>query len=200
MSMNLAALSVGQRAQRLAEDFYSLLASLVVAADPRAETLAPAILPGQVVPVGTVKRQDDTEHVYHFVHFLSRTGLEPLLQRDFERTWMAGAILQLGDALALEGYFDHAPELELVYHLRNGIAHGNRFRLTQGGIVRLQKYPAHNLQAEIRGDRKSEFTITSGLVGQVLFTFMGPGDVMDLIMSVGHYLITMGNGESPLST
>jgi hypothetical protein len=186
---------MGQLAQRLAEDYYSLLASLTVASEPQAETLAPATLPGNSVPVGTVKRKDGTEHVYHFVHFLTRTRTEPLLQSDFERTWMAGALLRLGDALALEGYFDHAPELELVYHLRNGIAHGNTFRLTRRGIARLRQYPSHNLRAEIRGDLKSEFTITPDLTGEVLFTFMGPGDVLDLIMSVGQYLIRMGNGE-----
>jgi hypothetical protein len=196
MTTNEAALVVGQDAQRLADDFYTLLASLTVAADARASSLAPEVLPGHAVPIASVKRKDGTEHAYHFVHFLTRAATEPLLSRDFERTWTAGALIGLGDALAVHDYFDHAPELELVYHLRNGIAHGNAFSFTKGGLHRLRMYPANNLQAWIRGDLKAEFRITSELSGiPVLFEFMGSGDVLDLIMSVGEYLMRMGNGE-----
>jgi hypothetical protein len=44
-----------------------------------------------------------------------------------------GALLTLGDALQVHRYFDHSPELELIYHLRNGVAHGNRFTFTKAG-------------------------------------------------------------------
>jgi hypothetical protein len=118
MTTNEAALMVGQSAERLADDFYTLMALLSAATDPRAISLAPAILPGHAVPIATVGRKDGTEHAYHFEHFLQRAATEPQLRLDFERTWTAGSLIGLGDALALQDYFDHAPELELVYHLR----------------------------------------------------------------------------------
>jgi hypothetical protein len=105
-------------------------------------------------------------------------------------------LITLGDALAKHRYFDHAPELELVYHLRNGAAHGNRFNLTKPGRDRLAKYPAHNRLAWVRSDHRTEFEVTLDLNGrEVLFGFMDPGDVQDLLMSVSLYLIRMGNGD-----
>jgi hypothetical protein len=80
-------------------------------------------------------------------------------------------------------YFDHAPELELVYHLRNCIAHGNRFKYTDVGRKRLAKHPAHNRNAGFR--TSTIFEITPALNGQlVLFDFMEAGDVLDLLFSV----------------
>ena len=61
-------------------------------------------------------------------------------------------MLAVGDALKRHKYFDHAPELELVYHLRNGIAHGNRFTFTTHGRERLAKYPADNRDAALHMD------------------------------------------------
>jgi hypothetical protein len=40
---------------------------------------------------------------------------------DLDRVWLVEALLALGDALKQHGYFDHAPELELLRHLRNGM-------------------------------------------------------------------------------
>lgn len=60
----------------------------------------------------------------------------------------------------------------------------------------LKKFPAHNRFAWIRGNKKEEFIIDANLHGRpILFDFMGPGDVLDLLLSVGVYLIRMGNGD-----
>jgi hypothetical protein len=116
---------------------------------------------------------------------------------ELARVWLVGALLRIGDALTKFDYFDHAPELELLYHLRNGVAHGNVFRFTDGGKKRLKKYPeAHNRLAWLTSDTKKEFEIALNLQGKrVLFDFMGPADVIDLLKSVGLYLIRMGNGD-----
>jgi hypothetical protein len=111
-----------------------------------------------------------------------------------DRLWLVGALLTIGDALAKHSYFDHAPELELLRHLRNGVAHGNTFRIN---LKLLAKFPAHNRLAWVRSDSKAEFEITPNLQNQpVLFDFMGPGDIIHLLMSVGLYLIRMGNGDA----
>ncbi|SME98225.1 hypothetical protein [Pseudogulbenkiania subflava] len=194
MKLNQAAFDVGQLAERLSQGYYAHLAAISVATDPRAAQLAPQIQPGQIVPVADVKRKDGTAHVFHFLHFLSLASSDDLIAAELERVWFAGTLLRVGDALAQHQYFDRAPELELLRHLRNGIAHGNRFRIDNPSS--LTKFPAHNRLAWIRSDLKSDFEIEPALNGtEVLFSFMEPGDILDLLMSIGLYLIRMGNGD-----
>jgi hypothetical protein len=108
------------------------------------------------------------------------------IDAELPRVWLTGSLLALGDALTEQDYFDHAPLLELVYHLRNGIAHGNRFNLTARGLDRLKKRPAHNRDAS---SKTMVFEIASALDGQeILFEFMGAGDVLDLLSSVRAHL------------
>jgi hypothetical protein len=105
------------------------------------------------------------------------------IREEFPRIWLTGSLLAVGDALMDNDYFDHAPESELVYHLRNGIAHGNRFHIQN--LKRLSKHPAHNRACY----RHSIFEITPALDGQpVLFDFMEAGDVLDLLFAVAHHL------------
>jgi hypothetical protein len=87
--------------------------------------------------------------------------------------------------LAAEGYYDRAPVLEMVRHLRNGIAHGNRFSLRNP--TELNAWPAHTRDAACRSS--GPFEITPDLDGSaVLFDFMGLGDVLDLLISVSTHL------------
>jgi hypothetical protein len=99
-----------------------------------------------------------------------------------------GALLGLGDELNKHGYFDHAPILELVYHLRNGIAHGNQFNIDHRGQKRLAKYGAHNRDAAVKGPMGTVYEITPSQSGPVLFDFMGAADVIDLLQSIEVYL------------
>jgi len=192
--VNQAAFDAGQLAERLSQGYYAHMAALAVAADPRASELMPKKLPGHTVPIGTVKRKDGTEHAFHFEIYLSQAAKDAFLITEFEQIWLAGSLLKLGDTLAQHKYFDRAPELELVRHLRNGIAHGNRFRIDNPNS--LKTYPAHNRLAWVRSDTKAVFEIAPAVHGQaVLFDFMGAADVLDVIMSVGLYLIRMGNGD-----
>jgi len=87
------------------------------------------------------------------------------IDAELPRVWLTGSLLALGDTLNEHRYFDRAPVLELVYHLRNGIAHGNRFKFTTTGLKRLKKYPAHNRDAWFS---KMIFEIAPALNGQVV--------------------------------
>lgn len=108
------------------------------------------------------------------------------IDAELPRVWLTGSLLALSDTLKKHGYFDRAPVLELVYHLRNGIAHGNQFNFTTSGLARLKQYPAHNRDAWFS---KMIFEIAPTLNGQtVLFDFMDAGDVLDLLSSVGAHL------------
>ena len=108
------------------------------------------------------------------------------IDAELPRVWLSGSLLALGDALTEQGYFDRAPLLELVYHLRNGIAHGNRFNFTRSGLDRLKEHPAHNRDAFFK---QVVFEIAPTLNGrEILFEFMGAGDVLDLLSSVRAHL------------
>src|SRR4029077_10601305 len=106
--------------------------------------------------------------------------------------WLVGSLLTLGDALADESYLDHAPILEMVYHLRNGVAHGNRFDIRNR--KRLHDHPAHTRDAFSKGDLKQDFEITPALEGRpVLFDFMEAADILALVTSVANYLLRMAD-------
>lgn len=182
----MGALEVAQLSERLALGYYSHVALLGVAAHPQAVNLVPSVALGNVVPLGFVSRKEGTSHAFDFKVFMSRVT-DPLHAEDFKRVWPSGSLITLGDALSVENYFDHAPILELVYHLRNAVAHGNRFSITN--MTRLQRYPAHNRNADIKGNGHILFEITPSVNGtEVLFGFMEPGDVLDVLMSVGMHL------------
>jgi len=83
-------------------------------------------------------------------------------------------------------------------HMRNAVAHGNKFHFKSGQPSR----PAHNGLALLRGwdaDSESDFHIDAELEGQpFLFDWMEPGDVLDVLLSISAYLVRMGNGDYPL--
>ena len=41
------------------------------------------------------------------------------------------ALLHVGDEFSAVGYLDRSPELEFLRHVRNAVAHGNRFNITR---------------------------------------------------------------------
>lgn len=192
LKANQFSFDVGQLAERLYQGYYLHSAMLQVAKHPNVQALVPSIEPGQYVPVGRVYRRNGTSHTYHFTHYLAWANNNPLVAGDLEQVWLVGALLRLGDELAQHQYFDRAPELELLRHMRNGIAHGNRFHITEPR--RLMRFPAHNRLAWVR--EAEVFEITPSLDGTpVLFDFMGAGDCLDLLQAIGIYLIRMGNGD-----
>jgi hypothetical protein len=187
---NQAAFECGQLAERMVAGYFAHAAAIGIAADTRAMALVPAIQPGFSVPIGSVYHKDGTPFDFCYEHYLDLARTDPAIASELKRVWLAGALLTVGDAADVHRYFDKAPELELLRHLRNGVAHGNRFN------IKSVQRPAHNKLAWARSVSKSEFEITPALHGQsVLFDFMGPADVVELLMSIGIYLIRTGNGD-----
>jgi hypothetical protein len=156
------------------------------------------------VPVESILRKDGTAVFFDLSHALRNITADPSYREIHDRLWLGGALLTLGDELADAGYFDKGHDLEFVRHLRNGIAHGNRFNLRGSEPVRPAYFtgPAQRLLADgITTTPTGEthtFEITSALQDRpVLFDFLGPGDVCDLLMFVGWRLIRIGNGDPP---
>jgi hypothetical protein len=173
---------IGRLAHRMAEGYYAHKIAIEVAKDPRANTLVTGV-------DDKVCRNDGSRHVFNPYHYLDFARTNPEMIGDLKRVWIVGALVAIGDALSPD-YLNHAPILELIYHLRNGVAHGNRFTFRVGartpGLDRLKQYPAHNDQARLKTAR---FHIRQDLEGKsVLFDCIGAGDVLDLLMSVGTYL------------
>ncbi|HEY3844798.1 MAG TPA: hypothetical protein VGL48_16220 [Acidimicrobiales bacterium] len=130
-------------------------------------------------------RKDGWPAAFELPHFLREAQERENFRDDYERAWLVGALLTLNDRLEVEGHFDKAPVIELVRHLRNGVAHGNRFYL-RGDEPKL---PAH-----LRGD----FRITKVLNGQpVLFDFMESGDVFVALIAVRDHLRDLASRPLP---
>jgi hypothetical protein len=189
MKANQAAYDVGQLAQDMARGYAAHIAVIRVA--PRLDHKAAVQLIADY-PSDSVQRKDGTKWSFDTQDALVDLA-DKAIAEELPRVWLAGSLLRLGDALKKHDYFGHAPELELVRHLRNGIAHGNCFDIRFP--EELKQFPAHNRDAWFK---HTIFEITPELDGQpVLFDFMEAGDVLDLLSSVGLYLKQMENGESP---
>lgn len=181
-------LAVSQTAHRLASGYYAFLVAQFVAANPQSINMLPPSRHPEEDPVGEIQRKDGTAHALNLRFYLDRFREDRDLQTAAFRSWALGAILMLGDELSENSYFDNAPLLELVRHLRNGVAHGNRFNITEPGRRRLARFPAHNRDAVVKSPSGETFEVIPSQSGHILFEFMGVGDVIDLLQSVEVHL------------
>jgi hypothetical protein len=186
-----AAIEVGQLAFDMARGYATHIAAI---------RMPPRINPRAFVqlisdyPTDFVQRKDGTKFSFDMQDAIGRAAWDEPIRTGLPRVWPAGSLLAVGDALDEHDYFGRPPLFELVRHLRNGIAHGNHFEIQNRKT--LEKYPAHNRDADYRSPTNTIFEITPDRDGQpVLFDFIGAGDVLDLLHSVGARLQQMGRGE-----
>jgi hypothetical protein len=188
-----AAAKVAQLARDMGAGYASHITASRMA--PRIDSYALVKFIG-AYPTDSVPRKNGTPFTFGTQDALSDAVARKTIREEFPRIWLTGSLLVVGEALKANHYFDHAPEVELAYHLRNGIAHGNRFQFTARGRERLAKYPAHNRAAAFRTN--TTFEIVPALEGQpVLFDFMKAGDVLDLLFSIASHLEEMVRRASP---
>jgi predicted nucleotidyltransferase len=182
------AATVSKMATDLASGYLAVAVGHHVAIDPRAINLLPPAKSLGNDPVGEIKRKDGTSISLNLRHYLDQGRENFTLRDEFIRSWAIGALITLGDALSGADYFDRAPVLEMIYHLRNGVAHGNRFNIDDRGRKRLAGYPANTRNAAVKGNAGTTFEITAETSGPVLFDFMGGADIIDLFQSVEVHL------------
>ena len=197
--VNAAAVEVATLTQRMTAQYFAHVAAMYVARDERAEAFAPPIEPGQVVPIIKIPRRDGNAMIMWFNHYL-KEGRHPDAREDFDKVWIQGALLIVGDALGANGYFGHEPEAEIIRHLRNGIAHGNHFDFR--GSVREKRtgklrHPANIFRyAERQAMPRHEIEV--GLQDrEVLWSWGGPDAVIDCLTVLGVHLWNMGHGLPP---
>jgi hypothetical protein len=203
----VTALEVGQLAQELFHGYMAYAGLSTLIARPQSieliEQLESENSGPAAVPIEPIFRNDGSAHFFSLSHAVRVLAAEPGFLSVRNRLWLAGALLTLGDALATENYFDHGPDLEFVRHLRNGVAHGNRFHF-HGEPRR----PAHFTGPDCRlladgvtstpPGQVQTFEITATLEGQpVLCDYVGAGDLCDLLLFVANRLIRIGNGDPP---
>ena len=182
---------VGQLAQELFTGYFAYAGLTTLMRRPDAMDLVERMEAENtgptVVPIESIVRKDGTAHWFSLSHALREILQRSEYQEAHDRLWLGGALLTVGDALARERYFDHGPDLEFVRHLRNGVGHGNRFHFETGAPYRPAWFTSGGGQT---------FEITAALQDQpVLFDFVGPGDVVDLLQFISVGLIRIGNGD-----
>jgi len=192
---NWKALEIGLHAFRLADGYFAHSAAMTVASQPGAPALLPA---GDLSPASQVLRKDGSAHKFSLPHYLGQASGDQRIRDDFDRIWLTHTFLTIGHALksaSKTNQLFHAPELELIYHVRNGIAHGNRFHFDDKGKQRLADHPAHNRLAQLRVGGLLEIIAATMEGEEVLFAFAAPGDLLDVLISASEYLKRMGVGD-----
>lgn len=182
----MTAEEIGELASRLRFGLYAHSAILQAIRDPS----APAFVPRGPTPAerrsSEVLCKDGTSRAFDWHYALDLANSDPDVRGEMDRAWCVSSLILLGDRLGERDYFDRAPVLEMVRHLRNGVAHGNRFTIRNPS--ELSTWPAHTLNAACQSGET--FVITPELDGSpVLFDFMAVGDVLDLLVSVSTYLL-----------
>ena len=123
-----------------------------------------------------VQRRDGSWLEVDRIEYLIEATDDPISAELISRIAVVGALMQLGDFLARAPQRSPSPELEFVRHLRNGVAHGNRFNF-------LKDEPRH--PARFVGPTGTVLEIRPELHGKpVLFDFLGPADVCDLLQYI----------------
>jgi hypothetical protein len=169
MGLGSAATDVARLAESLKDDLFVHHAAISVARQPGAIRLLQQSEPDALVVEGHLQPGVS----YHLSHYLAMAAHR---QEQFERVWLAGALLTLGDALSDHRYFDRAPILEMVRHLRNAVAHGNQFHIRSP--KQLAEHPAYTP----RTSAGRQWKITPRVDGEeLLFALMQPGDVVSVL-------------------
>src|ERR1700727_4202 len=164
---------------------------MAVVRDPRAsEILPPLTRRRPPIHLGQIRDRTGVERItYDHRHFFAGAS-RASFEEEYDRAWFSGALLSLGDALAQNNYFDRAPELEMIRHLRNAVGHGNRFRIDDP--AKLAKFPADTRNADPQpgAARQGYLEITPAVHGQrCLFTFVDACELLVLFDAVGRYLL-----------
>ena len=145
--------------------------------------------PTLINDVGYIPRLNDFGWQYGKIRWLENKDFNSELSDDFSKVWISGAIIQAGDMLTNYNYFDRNPLLEMIRHMRNAVAHGNRFRIDSKD--KLIKFPAHNRGARVSGWHAPTFyEITYELnEREFMGNYMLEGNILDVLLSAGLQLI-----------
>jgi hypothetical protein len=189
-SKHPGAYALGQSIFELAQGCYAYEALLLVTSDPNVQIIVPDVPVGEG-PQGKLIRKDGSSHNFDMRYYLNLSKGLNFINDHIVRSWCSGALITAGDLLEKEDYFDHQPEFELLYHLRNAIAHGNAFNIKPSGKKRLKSHNAY-----LRWyDNSERFRISENMhENSVLFDFIELGDVADILTLTAERLKDLERG------
>lgn len=98
---------------------------------------------------------------------------------DFLGLPIKSALLDIGDALKEHNYLDNEPALEFFRHIRNGIAHGNRFNIKS--LTRTAKFKNLTIDLPLHGTKVLPDWEGGG--------FLHLGDCLELIDTVRNEVV-----------
>jgi hypothetical protein len=181
------AITLGHRMVTLAYGYYSHSAAIEIAFDHEVLAFIESNSRLKENDIGIVPRKTGEGHYFSKSQWLNHDDFNQHIQSEIERLWLSGALIIIGDQLRSHDYFDKSPGMELIRHLRNAVAHNNRFDIKAPD--ELITRPAHSIES--RGYKPESFyEITPDLHNTVLmWEYMKPGDILDVILSTGFYLM-----------
>ena len=185
------ALELRDQFQALYEGCYAFTAVLDVAQKACAEGVAKGEV--SLTNARLVYRKRGDSHQYAFEHYLKHAFEVSAVAMPIQASWFSMAIITAASALSPYNYFNRPPHLEVIYHLRNALAHGNRFRFTKECRERLRDYPATTMGARPAG--LTQFEITEKVDGTSPADFLGPGDLIDVLIYATVYLAELADGR-----
>jgi hypothetical protein len=96
------------------------------------------------------------------------------------------AILHVGDAFSRFGYLNKAPELEFLRHIRNAIAHGNRFNI-KTELKKAAQFDSYTITKSLNGTKLLADGTEDGFLyaGDALALF----DYLEARLSENYYLL-----------
>lgn len=80
---------------------------------------------------------------------LDRVQRRPDIQFNVVRAWAELAALKVGREMKLNNYFDKRPLFEFLRHVRNAVAHGNRFDVRK--VDRPAVFEHHEVREDMNG-------------------------------------------------
>jgi hypothetical protein len=114
-------------------------------------------------------RADRTVATFHLYRTLDLAKSDKRFNVYYLRSTLMAVVSIMGDALTNEKLYNRSPEFQFFRHLRNAISHGNRFYFKKGEPRYHSQFKSLVLNPALQGTQ------------QVLFDFIKPGDVIDLV-------------------
>lgn len=141
--------------------------------------------PGSTVSWGRI---DNTYHEMDLYQSLSGTVNNPGFNLDHLGLPLFPIITILHDTAKKHGFLNHSPEFEFFRHIRNAISHGNRFTFSQHEPSRPASFKGKVIDHSLQGTEC------------VLFTFIGIGDILDLLDHIRDNIWGIDSGTTKRST
>ncbi|AHK36010.1 hypothetical protein Pd630_LPD16051 (plasmid) [Rhodococcus opacus PD630] len=175
----VTALEIADLIERLKGHFVLTAVGLSMAVSPDVDRLLAEVGVSLDDPIA-VRRHGGPDYVLPIRPTIEESQTDNDRKLDVIDAWLDLAIFRVADELEQHNYFDKAPILAFLRHVRNGLAHGNRFDLRPGNWMQVEaKYGKLQITEKLNGER----VLGSG-------GFLKRGDALALLDDIAAHLRT----------